>query len=114
MRFGIAGAGFSGAVIGRQVAEAGHDVVVFETRDHVAGNCHTQRDPARRDREPIRAGDHAAERALLRVDDALGGAEVDRVVDIDVVDYDRATELEAVAGRMLDQSPTEWKQLAEA
>ena len=45
MRFGIAGAGFSGAVIARQVAEAGHDVVVFETRDHVAGNCHTERDP---------------------------------------------------------------------
>ena len=45
MRFGIAGAGFSGAVIARQVAEAGHDVVVFETRDHVAGNCYTERDP---------------------------------------------------------------------
>ena len=45
MRFGIAGAGFSGAVIARAAAEAGHDVVVFETRDHVAGNCHTERDP---------------------------------------------------------------------
>lgn len=45
MRFGIAGAGFSGAVIARAVAEAGHDAVVFETRDHVAGNCHTERDP---------------------------------------------------------------------
>ena len=45
MRFGIAGAGFSGAVIARQVAEADHDVVVFETRDHVAGNCYTERDP---------------------------------------------------------------------
>ena len=45
MRFGIAGAGFSGAVIARAAAEAGHDVIVFETRSHVAGNCHTERDP---------------------------------------------------------------------
>ncbi len=45
MRFGVAGAGFSGAVIARAVAEAGHDAVVYETRDHVAGNCHTERDP---------------------------------------------------------------------
>jgi UDP-galactopyranose mutase len=44
-RFGIAGAGFAGSVIAREVAEAGHEVVVFETRDHVAGNCHTERDP---------------------------------------------------------------------
>ncbi len=44
-RFGIAGAGFSGAVIARELAEAGHRVVVFEARDHVAGNCHTERDP---------------------------------------------------------------------
>lgn len=40
----IAGAGFSGAVIARELAEEGHRVVVFETRDHVAGNCHTARD----------------------------------------------------------------------
>ena len=45
LRVAVAGAGFSGAVIARQLAEAGHDVVVFETRDHVAGNCHTERDP---------------------------------------------------------------------
>ena len=45
MRFGIAGAGFSGAVIARELAEAGHSSVVFETRDHVAGNCYTARDP---------------------------------------------------------------------
>jgi UDP-galactopyranose mutase len=45
MRFGIAGAGFSGAVIARRLAEAGHEAVVFETRDHVAGNAHTERDP---------------------------------------------------------------------
>lgn len=45
MRFGIAGAGFSGAVIARELAEAGHEAVVFESRDHIAGNCYTERDP---------------------------------------------------------------------
>src|SRR5690625_946536 len=45
MRFGIAGAGLSGAVIARELAEAGHEAVVFDTRSHVAGNCHTERDP---------------------------------------------------------------------
>ena len=44
MRVGIAGAGFSGAVIARQLAEAGHHVVIHEARDHVAGNCFTERD----------------------------------------------------------------------
>lgn len=41
---GIAGAGFSGAVVARQLADAGYQVAVFDTRDHVAGNCHTSRD----------------------------------------------------------------------
>jgi UDP-galactopyranose mutase len=45
MRYCIVGAGFSGAVIGRALAEAGHKVLVIEERPHVAGNCHTQRDP---------------------------------------------------------------------
>ncbi len=40
----IAGAGLSGAVIARQLAEAGHPVEVFDSRDHVAGNCYTERD----------------------------------------------------------------------
>ena len=40
----MVGAGFSGAVIGRVLAEAGHRVTVLEARDHVAGNCHTTRD----------------------------------------------------------------------
>ncbi len=43
---GIAGAGFSGAVIGRELADAGHRITVFDTRNHVAGNCHTERDAA--------------------------------------------------------------------
>jgi UDP-galactopyranose mutase len=43
-RFCLVGAGFSGAVIARVLAEAGHKCLVVEERDHVAGNCHTQRD----------------------------------------------------------------------
>jgi len=41
----MVGAGLSGAVLARQLAEAGHDVTVLDTRSHVGGNCHTQRDP---------------------------------------------------------------------
>ncbi len=40
----IAGAGFSGAVIAHELANAGCDVQVFESRAHIAGNCHTERD----------------------------------------------------------------------
>lgn len=40
----IVGAGFSGAVLARELAEAGCQVDVFDTRPHVAGNCHTARD----------------------------------------------------------------------
>ena len=45
MRYCIVGAGFSGAVIGRALAQAGHNVLVVDERPHVAGNCHSQRDP---------------------------------------------------------------------
>ena len=41
----MVGAGLSGAVTGRMLAEAGHRVTVVDTRPHVAGNCHTRRDP---------------------------------------------------------------------
>ena len=40
----IIGAGFSGAVIARELAEAGATVEVIDSRSHVAGNCHTERD----------------------------------------------------------------------
>jgi UDP-galactopyranose mutase len=43
-RIAIVGAGLSGAVIARELAEAGLDVEIFESRDHLAGNCHTERD----------------------------------------------------------------------
>lgn len=41
---GVVGAGFSGAVIARQLAEQGYPVTVFDRRQHIAGNCHTERD----------------------------------------------------------------------
>ncbi len=43
--FCTVGAGFSGAVIARELAEAGHSVDVFDARPHIAGNCHSERDP---------------------------------------------------------------------
>ncbi len=43
LRVAVVGAGFSGAVVARELAEAGHHIEVFESRDHVAGNCHTTR-----------------------------------------------------------------------
>ncbi|MBL9063237.1 UDP-galactopyranose mutase [Tabrizicola sp.] len=43
MKFLMVGAGLSGAVIGRHLVEAGHDITVVDTRPHVAGNCHTER-----------------------------------------------------------------------
>ena len=41
----MVGAGLSGAVIGRRLAERGHNVTVVDARDHLAGKCHTARDP---------------------------------------------------------------------
>ncbi len=46
MRIGVAGAGLSGAVIARELAERGHIIEIYEQRAHVAGHCHTERDPA--------------------------------------------------------------------
>lgn len=43
-RVAIVGAGFSGAVIARVLADVGVASVVMEERDHLAGNCHTERD----------------------------------------------------------------------
>ncbi|MCL1629058.1 NAD(P)-binding protein [Roseibaca sp. V10] len=40
----MVGAGLSGAVLARQLAEAGHEVTALDARDHVGGNCHTARD----------------------------------------------------------------------
>jgi UDP-galactopyranose mutase len=40
----IVGAGFSGAIIGRQLAEQGHLIQIIDSRDHIAGNCYDARD----------------------------------------------------------------------
>lgn len=38
------GTGFSGAVIGHELVEQGHEVTIVDQRSHIAGNCHTERD----------------------------------------------------------------------
>lgn len=40
----IVGAGLSGAVIGRHLAQSGYEVKIVDSRDHIGGNCHTERD----------------------------------------------------------------------
>jgi len=45
-RICIVGAGFSGAVIARSLAENDLKCLVMDERKHVAGNCHSARDPA--------------------------------------------------------------------
>lgn len=44
MNFAIVGAGFSGAVLAKELAEKGHQITVFESRAHLGGNCYTKRD----------------------------------------------------------------------
>jgi UDP-galactopyranose mutase len=43
-RIAVVGAGLSGAVIGRELALKGYKVEAFDARNHIAGNCHTERD----------------------------------------------------------------------
>jgi UDP-galactopyranose mutase len=44
MKFAVVGAGFSGAVLSYQLAKSGHEVDLFESRNHLGGNCFTERD----------------------------------------------------------------------
>jgi len=44
MNFAIVGAGFTGAVLAQELAKAGHTISVFESRNHIAGNCYSERD----------------------------------------------------------------------
>lgn len=43
-KIAIVGAGFSGAVLANRLGHAGHQVTVFESRGHLAGNSHSERD----------------------------------------------------------------------
>ena len=43
MRIAMAGAGLSCAVIARKLAEDGHDIKILEERNHIGGNCHSER-----------------------------------------------------------------------
>jgi UDP-galactopyranose mutase len=45
-RLAIVGAGFSGAVIAHELAKSGYRLDVFDARNHVAGNCFTERHAA--------------------------------------------------------------------
>lgn len=43
-KIAIVGAGLSGAVIARQLADVNIECVVYDKRNHIAGNCYTERD----------------------------------------------------------------------
>ena len=38
----VVGAGFAGAVAARELAEAGHQVLVIDKRNHIAGNAYDE------------------------------------------------------------------------
>lgn len=44
MNFAVVGSGFSGAIIAHELQKDGHQIDVFESRDHIGGNCFTKRD----------------------------------------------------------------------
>ncbi|QXN62368.1 UDP-galactopyranose mutase [Serratia fonticola] len=44
MNIAVVGAGLSGAVISRELAILGHQCTIYDTRAHIAGNCHSERD----------------------------------------------------------------------
>lgn len=44
MKFAVVGSGFSGSIIAHELQKDGHKIDVFESRDHIGGNCYTKRD----------------------------------------------------------------------
>ena len=43
MKVLVVGAGITGATMAERFASAGHDVIVFESREHVGGNCYDEK-----------------------------------------------------------------------
>ncbi|MBY5972081.1 NAD(P)-binding protein [Ferrimonas balearica] len=72
----VVGAGLSGAVVARELADAGHHVTVQDERRHIAGNCHTEVDP----RTGIMV--HAYGPHIFHTDDAAVWAYVTRFADM--------------------------------
>lgn len=52
-RYLIVGAGFYGAVCARELADAGHQVLVVEQRDHLGGNAYTRFDEESRSHQHV-------------------------------------------------------------
>ncbi len=44
-KIAIIGTGLSGAVVAQQLADAGYNIDIFDSRGHIGGNCYTERDP---------------------------------------------------------------------
>jgi UDP-galactopyranose mutase len=44
MKFAIVGSGFSGSVLAQQLSKKGHKITLYESRNHIGGNCFTERD----------------------------------------------------------------------
>lgn len=44
MKISIVGAGLTGCVAGRLLTNAGHSVTIYDTREHIAGNCYDKTD----------------------------------------------------------------------
>lgn len=44
MKYIIVGSGFSGSICARKLAEANHEVLLYEKRDHIAGNMYDYKD----------------------------------------------------------------------
>lgn len=40
----VVGAGFAGAVVARELAEANYEILVIEKKPHIGGNCYTKKD----------------------------------------------------------------------
>ena len=43
-KFAVAGAGFSGLILASELSKLNYEIDVFESRDHIGGNCYTEID----------------------------------------------------------------------